>query len=64
MEQRDCYLERGVHEGVEVRRQEIDGESEERPETHHAIAVEDDVAVDEDIVSMVHSTYAPLVVLS
>ena len=62
MEQRDCYLETGINESIEVRRQKIDGKSEERQEAHHAVAVEDDVAVDENIVPLVHSTHAAMVV--
>ena len=62
MEQGDCCLESGVNESIEVRRQKTDGKSEEGPEAHHAVAVEDDVAVNENIVPLVHSAHAAMVV--
>ena len=62
MEQRDCCLATGINESIEVRRQEIDGKGEEGPEAYHAVAVEDDVAVDENIVPLVHSAHAAMVV--
>jgi hypothetical protein len=62
MEQRDCCLESGIDESIQVRRQKIDGKGEKRPEAHYAVAVEDDVAVDENVVPLVYSAHGAMVV--
>ena len=62
MEQRECCLESGINESIEVRRQKTDVKGEKRPEAHYAVAVEDDVAVDENLVYLVYSAHGAMVV--
>ena len=61
MEQGNNPVEVRVVESFALRRQETHGQIEETGKARHAIAVKNDVAINENVISMVHPTYANVV---
>lgn len=57
-------MEIRIDESRSRRRQETHGQTEKTGKTHHAAAVEDDVAVNEDLIPMVHPSHANVVCAS
>ena len=54
-------MEIRIHESRSLGRQETHGQTEETGETHHADTVKNDVAIDEDLISVVYPSYADVV---
>ncbi len=54
-------MEIRIDESCSRRRQETYGQTEKTGKTHHATAVENDVAINEDLIPLVHSSHADVV---
>jgi hypothetical protein len=61
MEQRNNPMEIRINESHARRRQKTHGQTEKTGKTRHAIAVKNDVAINENIISVVHPTNANVV---
>jgi len=64
LEQRDFAVESRLFKGHALRRQETDGEGEKTRTTGYAVAVEDDVAVHENLILVVYPPHAYVVCVS